>query len=235
LKAKVRIYADVREDQSGIPSLLEASGILVIRKSLPIGDYVVSEDAVIERKTAGDFLKSLFDGRLFDQASRAVEAYDNLLYVIEGNPWRIARRMNRERQYYSALITLAVDYNAKVIYSGGPRDSAFIIESIARRVAERREGRTSPVLKGKPKSASIRDWQVYILQAFPGVGAKTAAKIMERFQTIERFCRASVAELSQVEGLGEKRAEEIKKLLITPFSPKNRRRERKTGTLEDYY
>ncbi|MEB3860101.1 MAG: helix-hairpin-helix domain-containing protein [Desulfurococcales archaeon] len=235
MKTRIRIYADTREDQSGIPSLLEASGILVIRRSLPIGDYIVSEDTIIERKTASDFLRSLFDGRLFDQASRAVEAYENLLYVIEGNPWRIARKMERERQYYSALITLAVDYNAKVIYSGGPRDSAFIIESIARRVTERREGRSSPVLKGKPRSASIRDWQVYILQAFPGVGAKTAAKIMEKFQTIERFCRASVAELSRVEGLGEKKAEEIKRILVTPFTRKNKQLERKTGTLEDYY
>ena len=235
MKPRIRIYADVREDPSGIPSLLESSGLLVIRRSLPIGDYVISDDVVIERKTARDFLKSLFDGRLFDQASRAVEAYDNLVYVIEGDPSRIAVRTGRGKQYYSALITLVTDFNAKVIYSSGPRDTATIIESIARRMSERREGRSVPVLKGKPRSANIRDWQVYIVQAFPGIGAKTAVKIMEKFQTIERFCRASVAELSQVEGLGEKKAQEIKRILITPFTPKEKKAEKRVGSLEDYY
>ncbi|MCE4613318.1 MAG: helix-hairpin-helix domain-containing protein [Desulfurococcales archaeon] len=235
MRPRIRVYADVREDPSGIPSLLESSGLLVIRKSLPIGDYIVSDDVVIERKTARDFLKSLFDGRLFDQASRAAEVYEHLVYVIEGDPLRIAGRMGRERQYYSALITLATDFNAKIIYSSGPRDTATVIESIARRMNERREGRGFPVLKGKPKSANIRDWQVYIIQAFPGVGTKTAVKIMEKFQTIERFCRASIAELSQVEGLGEKKAQEIKKILVTPFMPKEKKTQKKLGSLEDYY
>ncbi|ESQ26267.1 MAG: hypothetical protein OSP8Acid_05480 [uncultured Acidilobus sp. OSP8] len=56
---KARVYADVREEASGLPSLLEQLGVLVVRKQLSEGDYVIPEDTVIERKSASDFISSL--------------------------------------------------------------------------------------------------------------------------------------------------------------------------------
>jgi len=64
---KLRIIVDERERKSGIPNLLKKVGINMEIKTLPIGDYIVAPETVVERKSLHDFVSSVFDGRLFDQ------------------------------------------------------------------------------------------------------------------------------------------------------------------------
>ncbi|MEB3851739.1 MAG: helix-hairpin-helix domain-containing protein [Desulfurococcales archaeon] len=228
-QGRVRVYADKREEQSGVPAELEKLGVLVIRKVLPLGDYLVSDDAVVERKTVRDFASSLVDGRLFDQARRLAEAYGHVYYIVEGSPRYLTRWGDRGHQTLAALTSLIVDYGAQVLWSDGPHSTAYLIAQLARRYQEERGG-ASVAVHHKPRLEGVEDWQVYIVQAFPGVGPKTARAILEYFGTLEEFCRAPLAELSKVPGLGEKKAERIRAILSTPFSRRRRRR----GSLEDF-
>ena len=57
----LRIIIDERERKSGIPKLLQKIGINVEVKRLPIGDYIVSHETVVERKSISDFISSIFD------------------------------------------------------------------------------------------------------------------------------------------------------------------------------
>ena len=225
-----RIYVDIREEKSGVPDVLESLGVIVVKKQLPIGDYLLNEDTIVERKTSYDYAKSLFDGRLFDQVARLVEAYSNVYLVIEG-PLIPRRYRGRERQLYASLAALTAEYGARVVHTGGPRETAYFLESLARKIGV--EGQRI-VIQKKPKLGDLREWQLYIVQSFPGVGPKTAERILEKFGSIERFCTASIAELSKVEGVGEKRAEEIKKILVTPYK-RRQGAKRKPATLEDFY
>ena len=63
---ELRIIVDEREIMSGIPKLLSAIGVKTEVKTLPIGDYIVASETVVERKSIRDLLSSIFDGRLFD-------------------------------------------------------------------------------------------------------------------------------------------------------------------------
>ncbi|MGH9999625.1 MAG: ERCC4 domain-containing protein, partial [Nitrososphaeraceae archaeon] len=47
----IRIVADEREKNSRVPNLLKLSGVFVDYKQLAVGDYIVSPETVIERKT----------------------------------------------------------------------------------------------------------------------------------------------------------------------------------------
>ncbi|MCE4624473.1 MAG: helix-hairpin-helix domain-containing protein [Desulfurococcales archaeon] len=230
-KTKTIVYADYREEKSGIPQLIEAEGVPVIRKNLPIGDYIVSGEIVIERKTAWDFTKSLFDGRLFDQAKRMAEGYPHVIFIVEGNPLRLRRYSSKRRQLLAALASLTVDYGSRIIYTEGPEDTAYMIASIARRLEK--EGRRGVIIRKKAKLETIDDWQLFILQSFPGIGERTAIRIMETFNTIREFCNAPMSVLSKIEGIGEKRAELIFTILNRRF-PRSKTR-RKTTTLEDFY
>ncbi|MCE4618175.1 MAG: helix-hairpin-helix domain-containing protein [Desulfurococcales archaeon] len=227
-KSKVIIYADVREERSGIPDILRSSNLMVVLKQLSLGDYVVSDQIVVERKSASDFARSLFDGRLFDQARRLTEHYPIVIYVVEGNPLRLYRYRNKVKQLTAAISSLIIDFNSRVIYSEGPWHTAMIIESLAKRVAQTRR---SVVLHKKPKLSSTREWQLYIVESFPGIGPKTAERILEAFGSIERFVNASIVELSKIPGIGEKKAETIKRILKSPYKPGGRKR---GGTLEDF-
>jgi len=224
------VYADYREEKSGIPALIEEEGIIVVRKSLPAGDYVVSGDIGIERKTAWDFAHSLFDGRLFDQARRLSEEYEKVIYIVEGDPFRLGRYRSRHRQMYAAIIALTLDYDVHTIYTGGPRDTAYVIVSIARRIIG--GGRRGVIARGKGKLESITDQQYYVLQSFPGIGPTTADRVMERFRNLREFCNATMKDLSSIEGIGPKRAEAIFTVLNRKFE---RFRERKARTLDEFY
>ena len=52
-----------------------------------------------------------------------------------------------------------------------------------------------------------------MLCSLPGVGEKTAIRMLEKFGTPLRVLISSVTELSKVSGLGEARAKNIKKIL----------------------
>lgn len=54
----------MREFRSTLPSLLHASDLLVIPATLTVGDYVLTPDICIERKSIPDLVSSLRSGRL---------------------------------------------------------------------------------------------------------------------------------------------------------------------------
>lgn len=66
----IQIYCDMRETRSGILEQLATLGAKPIVGELETGDYVLSGDLVVERKTAVDFVASILDGRLFNQVGK---------------------------------------------------------------------------------------------------------------------------------------------------------------------
>ncbi|MEB2793716.1 MAG: helix-hairpin-helix domain-containing protein [Caldisphaeraceae archaeon] len=224
-----RIYADVREEESGIPKLLESYGIIVIRRQLEEGDYIIPKGLIIERKSSYDFVKSLFDGRLFDQAKRLSENYQHIIYIVEGDFRRVVYRWkNREKQIEAAMISLIIDFNAKVLWSIDRLSTANYLISLLKK-ANSKDFSMDFVIHKKPKINDKREWQLYILQSFPGIGNKTAERILEEFSTLERFFNCNVSELSKV--LGEKKAIKIREIIKAPYkrNPKGR------STLDMFY
>lgn len=59
-----RIIVDVREFRSSLPSLLHASSFVVQPMTLTIGDYILSPEMVVERKSIPDLISSFNSGRL---------------------------------------------------------------------------------------------------------------------------------------------------------------------------
>jgi DNA excision repair protein ERCC-4 len=82
---RVRILVDERERKSGIPDLLRRAGAIIDFAQLKVGDYVVSPETAIERKTIQDLLNSIYDGRLFIQCSQLNEHYMKPVLIVEGN------------------------------------------------------------------------------------------------------------------------------------------------------
>ena len=66
-KYKPRILVDKRELRSLLPGALFFGGFNVIPMWLEYGDYIISDDIAIERKSTQDLLNSLKSRRLFKQ------------------------------------------------------------------------------------------------------------------------------------------------------------------------
>lgn len=55
----------MREFRSSLPSLLHASNLLVIPVTLTVGDYILTPDICVERKSIPDLVSSFNSGRLY--------------------------------------------------------------------------------------------------------------------------------------------------------------------------
>ena len=55
----------MREFRSTLPSLLHASKLLVVPATLTVGDYILTPDIAVERKSIPDLIQSFNSGRLY--------------------------------------------------------------------------------------------------------------------------------------------------------------------------
>jgi len=215
------IYVDSREHKKAqeIIKELRRLGATVIEKMLDIGDYVVSERVVIERKSARDFAKSIIDGRLFDQAARMREKYEKPIIIVEGNLWKVDKYMNININcVLGALISLVVKFNITVLFSRDKSMTAYLIYDLAK-MEQEKEKRGLKTQTGK-KNLTIRELQVQFLASLPGIGVKRAEKILEEFKTPQNAL-ANVRLWTRV-GVPESTIFLIRKVLQTPYSESSR-------------
>lgn len=205
----LRIVVDERERKSGIPDLLKAVGINLEIKTLPIGDYIVAPETVVERKSISDLISSIFDGRLFDQCDRLREHFAHPVILMEGNVDELEQIVENPFVFYGALSSVAIDFKIPIVPTPSAAHTAKLLVSMC----SRKEITKGPYLKKIKKSDNLQRQQLSVLCSLPGIGEKLATRMLERFGSPSRMLSASLAELAKVEGLGEARAKKIKQML----------------------
>jgi DNA excision repair protein ERCC-4 len=207
----LRIVIDDREKKSGIPDLLKSVGLNIEMKTLPIGDYIVAPETIVERKSIRDLMASVFDGRLFDQCTRLKEHFEHPVVLMEGNVDEIEEIMDNPMIFYGAISTVVLDFKIPVIPTPSAAHTAKLLVSMC----SRKDASKGPFLKKIKKSPDLERQQLSSLCSLPGVGEKFAVRMLEKFGTPLKVFTATTAELAKVEGLGEARAKKIKKVLDT--------------------
>ena len=207
----LRIVVDEREKKSGIPDLLKSIGLNIEMKTLPIGDYIVAPETIVERKSIRDLMASVFDGRLFDQCSRLKEHFEHPVVLMEGNVDEIEEITENPLIFYGALSTVVLDFNIPVIPTPSAAHTAKLLVSMC----SRKDTPKGPYLKKIKKSSDLEKQQLSVLCSLPGIGEKFAVRMLTKFGTPLKVFSATTAELAKVEGLGDARAKKIKKTLDT--------------------
>jgi DNA excision repair protein ERCC-4 len=222
----VRIVVDERERNSNIPELLKSAGAIIDFTQLNVGDYVVSSETAVERKTVRDLISSIYDGRLFIQCSDLVKYYQKPLLIVQGNIAELAEtpediedadtRPHTERMLlaYDALITVAMEFRIPTIHTPSAEQTAQLLVTLVNRSL--REGKAKgPLLRKIKKDNPIYIQQLSVLASLPGVGEKLATRMLKKFDTPIRALNASAAELSIIPGFGLTRAERVRRVLDT--------------------
>jgi len=206
---ELRIIVDERERKSGIPELLRAVGVKVELTTLPIGDYIVAPETVVERKSIQDLISSVFDGRLFDQCNRLKENFEHPAILMEGNVDAIDEITENPLVFYGALSSIALDFKIPIIPTPSASHSAKLLISMC----ARQNTNKGPFLKKIKKSDDMQRQQLSVLCSLPGVGEKLATRMLEKFGSPNNTLKASYTELAKIQGLGESRALKIRKML----------------------
>lgn len=214
---KTRVVVDERERPSGVPDLLKESGLQVEYRMLDVGDYVVSSECAVERKEERDFLKSLYSGRLFDQAHRLCETYNRPVLIVEGATPFITKNMAKPRVFWGTLTTLTLEYGLNMFFTADSQQTADLIYTLAKhRSFVRAKG---PLIRKKPKTRQLEKMQLLPVSSLPGIGSRLGDRVLKRFGTVRKVFSASVAELSLVDGIGRIKAERVAEILDAHYHP----------------
>ncbi|KAI1485350.1 DNA repair protein [Biscogniauxia mediterranea] len=143
-----RVVVDVREFRSSLPSLLHGRNIEIVPCMLTVGDYVLSPNICVERKSISDLISSFKDGRLYNQTETMFQHYKNPMLLIEfdqnksftlepfadlsGNLRSIdpsSAESPSDLQSKIVLLTLAFP-RLRIIWSSSPYQTAEIFEGL---------------------------------------------------------------------------------------------------------
>jgi len=204
----VKIYVDIRERNTEIFKILNKKANVEV-KQLEVGDYILSENVCVERKTAGDFLQSIVDRRLLEQAGNLARNFEIPLMIIEGELNFSARGIH-PNAIRGAIASLATDFKISIIPAKNEKETAEMLIAIARR--EQEEKKKDVALIGEKRAYTLNERQLLMAESLPNVSSVLAENLLNHFKTIKKIANASVKALMKVEGIGSKKAEEIFKV-----------------------
>jgi ERCC4-related helicase/gas vesicle protein len=206
------IHIDTRELAEFVDKL-RYRGAIVEVEQLEIGDFVASNEIVIERKTIDDFVKSVYDGRLFKQIANMSDKYPRPILVIQGERKDLSGI--GESAFYGAVASIISDFKVPVFFAPSERDVVEIVYHIARR--EQIEKKKDTRIREGRKPMTLADTQRYIVSGIPGVSSVLADRLLSKMSTVEHLFSASEVELQNVEGIGEVMAQRIRQLATAKY------------------
>jgi ERCC4-type nuclease len=199
-KAPAKITIDYREKNSLVYSELVHLGFDIDMRELKVADYLVN-DVAIERKTVSDFITSMINKRLSKQLYE-LQQYKNRLLIVEG----IDEQELYSDSHYTEksgmhpnsirgfLLSIILSHKTPIIFTKNYEDTAKFIEILSKRKPRELS------LNVSKKSLDKKERMQFILEGFPGIGPKTARKLLEKFGTIKAVINASEEELRETLG-----------------------------------
>ncbi len=205
-KEEIRsLTLDTREQNSKVATELSKKGIKINTSQLTTGDYIISEDTAVERKSVEDFLESLIDGRLFSQAKSLKEQYLKPVIILEGEGLHHKRNI-KDKAVYGALASLTTDFGIPVISSKDEIETASLIDSMLSRKKSTKKSRT---LRKDKESMSTFNQKKFILEGLPSVSGILAERLLDQFGSVRAVFQADEDDLQKVKGVGPETAQKI--------------------------
>lgn len=214
----MKVYIDSRE-QSRIEKAKQyytKQGLTVETVELPIGDYIFTngnESVVFEYKEMSDFIASIQDGRVFNQAISQAEEYNYHFVLIHGNEAERTKQLAISKnyqqvtiyQYLSAIASL--NRYTTIIESYSP----YINESFYRMLITAKKClQQKPIVKKFPRKHRNPAFN-YLCYCIYGINQRKAKAITDHYdlKSLTDLMKLNIDDLTQIEGIGKKTAENI--------------------------
>ncbi|RIA94468.1 hypothetical protein C1645_796494 [Glomus cerebriforme] len=220
IKELSKIIIDVREFRSSLPSLLHQSGIEILPCTLTIGDYILSPNLCVERKSISDLIGSFNSGRLYTQCEAMSIHYKQPILLIEfdRNQSFTLQSINEIRpdigmnDISSKLVLLTITFpRLKIIWSSNPNATVEIFQDL-KKLEEEPDLETAQMIgleddefdDNAITSNAIESDYNYVPQEFlrslPGVTSKNYKYIMSKVENLKELSQLSKNELQNMIG-----------------------------------
>lgn len=208
-----KVIVDLREFRSELPSLIHRRGINVVPVTIEVGDYILTPDTCVERKSVNDLIGSLNSGRLYNQARAMCRYYRRPVLLVEFSQNQSFSLQGRygttsdasAQSFVSKLILLTMHFpSLRLLWCPSPYATAELFDvlktgkeepsvSEAQAVAEKEQdlGRAADKYNPAPQ-----DFLIHL----PGVNSKNQAQLMRKFASLAELLSASEQQLSDATG-----------------------------------
>ncbi|MCL5949695.1 MAG: hypothetical protein M1490_04380, partial [Candidatus Bathyarchaeota archaeon] len=197
---------------------LVEKGVNVKTETLEKGDYILSDQCAVERKTVQDFVYTLTRRYLFEQLFRLKDVYPKSLIVLEGYmPIVFKYSSIQPASIWGAMFNLAKNGIA-IVSTSSYKETIDFLYTAARQeqIVEKR----SAVVHAFKKCDTLSDAQVYFIASLPSIGREKATAILDSYQTpLNALINVDDWEKA-VHGLGPVITNRVKDVLSTPHKDK---------------
>ncbi|XP_078415233.1 DNA repair endonuclease XPF isoform X1 [Cetorhinus maximus] len=207
-----RIIVDVREFRSELPSLIHRRGIDIEPVTLEVGDYILTPDICVERKSVSDLIGSLNSGRLYTQCITMSRYYKRPVLLIEfdpNKPFSLNSRGSVHQEISinditSKLTLLTLHFpKLRILWCPSPYVSAELFEELKQ---NRPEPDAATALAVTTESEMVSESDRYspgaqdFLLKMPGVNAKNCRALMNQVRSIAELVTISQERLAEILG-----------------------------------
>jgi ERCC4-type nuclease len=211
------IIVDSREASSAakiVKGLVE-HGANVKTETLEKGDYILSDQCAVERKTVTDFVYTLTRRYLFEQLFRLKEAYPKSLVLLEGYLPIIYKFSHIQPvAVWGAMFNLAKNGIAMVNTTSYKETVDFLyVAAKQEQIVEKR----TPTVHAFKKVDTLADAQLYFVASLPNIGREKAVAVLKSYQTPLNALINVDDWAKTVHGLGPVISNKVKEVISTPF------------------
>lgn len=206
------VLVDQREDDKVKKRLHKLEGVKIIDDTnLPFGDYVIG-DTNVERKSIGDFLGSLYAGKLFRQVEELATNSKHPILIVHGDlhktlSWNRGDARRSHLSFLSAQAAIA-RMGVPTIYVEEDEEYAETILSLVRQSDPNRPEGERPILTRK-KNREPEDVKSDMLCAIDGIGRKQARALLKEFGSVRKLANATEDQIKEMDGFGTEKAKKI--------------------------
>nr|XP_033329091.1 DNA repair endonuclease XPF isoform X1 [Megalopta genalis] len=206
------VIVDIREFRSELPAILYTRGMKVEPMTLLVGDYILSPEICVERKSISDLIGSLSSGRLYNQAVSMTRHYVQPMLLIEFDP---NKAFCFQGHYYASsdvqdmtitsklqLLTLHFP-RLKLIWSPGPHATAQLFEEL--KLGKPQPDATKAAQVGIEENDQIEaaKYNSHIhdfIAKLPGVTTKNLYSILNKGQSLDHLVKLTKEEITEMIG-----------------------------------
>jgi len=191
----------------------EQQGLEVEVCELEIGDYLFDNQVCFEFKQIPDFISSIQEGRVFNQAINMIENYPYSFVMIYGDLYQRTKAIIKSKEYvpmnieqYIGSISSLNRYTTVLqCYNHVIQEAYFTMMKQAEKCLLKR-----PIVKKFPKKHKNAAYN-YLSYCIYGVSGKKAQAIVDELEisTLEDLLYLDHNQLTNIDGIGPKLADRI--------------------------
>jgi len=206
------VIVDMREFRSELPALIHKRGIEIEPITITVGDYILTPEICIERKSLSDLIGSLNSGRLYQQCTQMSRYYTKPMLLIEfdqNKPFSVQNNYmisndsdSFDIQQKLLLLTLHFP-KLKIVWSASPYASAQLFEEL-------KAGKEQPNIQYAATLSNEQDLDIIetkynvsiydFVQKLPGINSKNIDPFLRQCKSMDAVINMSEDELKNILG-----------------------------------